>query len=855
MSATMLPGAPAGAAGARLCDAIARTNANAWVMLDNGKRGARRDYVAPSMVNWLPGLGKFLLTGYDEKQNEMLLDPAEGKWVEANPGPPPGRMFENWSGSLVWDTVANVGYGHLGRGFPNGSFKHTLMSFDFASKKWAELTPASDLPWVGDEAGIGWNSLCWLPESREIMLANGSCRFGGSGTWIYSVSSNTWRQLTFGSATINNQRAGLHQLHVQAQDLVAAYRNRHYRSETAEAAKQDLAKSGANLAVAIRSGAAAVGAAKGNDSYEQQQLARAKTALEAVAKVMDENAGRLAGILDVALLATLEDGVAEPLRAARDELAVEPPPRCNSPLLWHPVAKKVVMFGGDGHNRAYADTWLFDPATSRWTQMHPPVGPEPRAGHALVWLPEAKAVLLVGHGYAPNQARGRKGLYETLPFEMWTYDLSADRWALLTHVEKDTDAPPAMMSTSGSSSFAAGAGDVVLGMGRVGYYSPGEIGVSTWGCRVDASAADAAGTAKYGVKPGALAFFGGQGAYDHEPAEDLAAIEARLRNLPANTWTNVTVKDSCNSGYCGNWGTCILDPDADQFLWWRGGHAGYCGNDVAQYAIKANVWNVSYRPSHPLGYEGSCGGLAGHDFDGRPWQNMHSYRRYGYDPVARRLVFNLRECYAYDPVRRNWDAQKYANPGGVANLVATPHGLMGSGIHDRQMYRFEPGKGWVKQPLQGEWPKVCYFATSFIYDSKRDRVLAVGVGIGSSTLKNGEVWAYDCKTGEASELKAAHADKVKMDGESPRESVYIPDADLVLFDAGGADWNYVYDAGKNEWKSVRLKPKNVGGAGFGNGLLYDPKRKLIFEVAMVGYDFTIWGLRFDAATAEFAELK
>jgi hypothetical protein len=150
---------------------------------------------------------------------------------------------------------------------------------------------------------------------------------------------------------------------------------------------------------------------------------------------------------------------------------------------------------------------------------------------------------------------------------------------------------------------------------------------------------------------------------------------------------------------------------------------------------------------------------------------------------------------------------------------------------------------------------VCDFATSFIYDSKRDRVLAVGTGIGGSTVKDGEVRCYDIKTGEASELKAKNAGKVKMVGEVCRESVYIPDADLVLFNCGGPDWNYVYDSRKNEWTSVRLKPNNIHGGSLQNGFAYDPKRKLVFNVGPFGYDFAIWGLRFDAATAEFAELK
>jgi hypothetical protein len=510
------------------------------------------------------------------------------------------------------------------------------------------------------------------------------------------------------------------------------------------------------------------------------------------------------------------------------------------------------MFGGDGHNRAYADTWVFDPATSRWARKRPPVGPEPRAGHCLLWAPKAKTVVMVGHAYAPNQGRGRQGLYETLPFEMWKYDLAQDAWSLIKHYD-GTNVPPAEMMCTDNSVFAINENDLLVGFGRTGFYG-GDVKISTWACRLDAAPTDAEGTAKFGVQPGAVAFFGGTNSMDRMPADETAVAEARLRNLPANTWTMLTTNASGNPGGYGNWGTVVLDTDSDQLLWWRGGHAGYCGNDLAHYSIRANTWSFSYRRSHPLSFESSCGGIPGTDYDGRPWQGMHTYHRIGYDAAAKRMAMTVYRTYVYDPARRAWETTNFENR--VSNFAVTPYGMMASSRGDRvKFYRLDltNGAGWVEMPTLGTMPSVCGYSTAVVYDSKRDRLYC---GYGAyGNVQAGEVWCYDIKTGAVTELKARNAEKVKKWDESGREAIYLPDADIVLFDTGGKDWNYVYDPAKNEWKSVRLKPRNIGEGGVGNGMVYDPKRKVVFEIALLDFQFRVWALRFDAATAEYAELK
>jgi hypothetical protein len=95
----------------------------------------------------------------------------------------------------------------------------------------------------------------------------------------------------------------------------------------------------------------------------------------------------------------------------------QPAQRANSQLAYDQVNRKVVLFGGDGLNALYADTWVFD--GKQWAQVKPPVSPSPRAGHALFWhAKSSKIVLLGGYGYGSNFSYGFNGLRD-LPLEMW----------------------------------------------------------------------------------------------------------------------------------------------------------------------------------------------------------------------------------------------------------------------------------------------------------------------------------------------------------------------------------------------------------------------------------------------------
>jgi hypothetical protein len=87
------------------------------------------------------------------------------------------------------------------------------------------------------------------------------------------------------------------------------------------------------------------------------------------------------------------------------ELDQQPTQRALSPLVYDPVNKTVVLFGGDRLDRLLSDTWTFD--GQQWEEKTPAVAPAPRGGHALVWPvsprcqdPDLEQAAAAGHAAA-----------------------------------------------------------------------------------------------------------------------------------------------------------------------------------------------------------------------------------------------------------------------------------------------------------------------------------------------------------------------------------------------------------------------------------------------------------------------
>ena len=62
-----------------------------------------------------------------------------------------------------------------------------------------------------------------------------------------------------------------------------------------------------------------------------------------------------------------------------------PSVRMQDSVVYDPVAKKMILFGGAGQNGLLNDTWAYDPAANTWTELHPGGESCPRGAWATPW--------------------------------------------------------------------------------------------------------------------------------------------------------------------------------------------------------------------------------------------------------------------------------------------------------------------------------------------------------------------------------------------------------------------------------------------------------------------------------------
>ena len=91
---------------------------------------------------------------------------------------------------------------------------------------------------------------------------------------------------------------------------------------------------------------------------------------------------------------------------------------------------------------------------------------------------------------------------------------------------------------------------------------------------------------------------------------------------------------------------------------------------------------------------------------------------------------------------------------------------------------------------------------------------------------------------------------------SARESIYLPEYDVVLCGAmarradGKPRW-LLYDCGRNAWKGIAI-PGRDPGANVSLGLMYDPRRKLVWAMSVPAIPHV---LKLDLSTADVVDLK
>ena len=843
---------------------------NTWVRICRGLELRR----ASAGMVWVPGEKAFVLFGGamgmwkpgTAPYTEMTLKLKEARWENRFPHGKLGVWGERTGMSNAPGFPGRSYYGvymkdkegtarpYLGSGYDRAMYQYHNYTWDSDRKvavvvwHWGKVTAEYDpakRTWRIVDMGKAappemwddflWGAICYDPVNQEVL--------GGQGRWAYSTRTGRWRRLTFKNALLDPLRQKAEALRLRTKDLAGRCRSRYYHSETPEEAKAKLSELAADIGKDINAQLELFALDKKLPPLSVFQARRkARSAISAI----NQAAALLAKGITAEAIHKVED-TRDDLELAALALAVQPPRRAFSMMAYDAANRTIVMFGGDRLDRRLADTWVYHCRARTWSQVFPKVSPSPRAGHALLWLPKAKTVLLVD-GYGGGA-------------QCWTYDVAKNEWALLAEpVKRSFSFTPTPRYSYMPGAVAVNDEDQVVLTHRSEVFRRRPSKNGTWAAKIDTTKLDAADTQKLGVPPLTMTTPGrylNPRWYESsvkDPPDPSAG--KRLDTISANTW--VRLEPLGNPKINRAWGTTVLDPERAQLLQYGGGHAAYCGTDVLHYSIRTNRCSTgSYFPDFTLNWNGSMlGPPIPTSYNGRP-HAKHGYRHYGFDPAGGKMIWYSspdKRFHVYDPSTRDWKGPFGPPVGrgfsGSHNFIFcnTPQGLT-IWASPSMIWRLDSqAMKWNKLPVKGKLAGMRVDSHSMACDTKRNRLVFFYL-----YGKSPEVSAYDLKTGAITKLNAASPTPIRG---LCREAMYVPNADLVFLGkpvklSDGVTYWLCWDCSNDAWVALKL----AGPApriGVSTGIMYDAKRKLVWTADAA---LRISVVRLDRKTVTIKELK
>lgn len=518
-------------------------------------------------------------------------------------------------------------------------------------------------------------------------------------------------------------------------------------------------------------------------------------------------------------------------------LTIEPPPRCNAPIVFDPLTRQMVMFGGFDQAASLSDLWVFDCEKQSWSERKPSLMPPPMEAPATAVLPGGKMLVL---GNDASQVRLHHQETSSAVKETWVYDITKNEWK---SVSKALELPGYSWLTATTWPEKGIALLVAFGPERRTYafrYEskaehtplPGAKEPMAW---------------KYPEQKRSLEMA------DPPTPEEHAKI---LRNLPPNEFINAQPPGMLISK---TWSTAVIDTDRSEVIYTGGGHSGYSGNDFARYSVKNNRWSLDQPPRFPPFLEGTNAGIFGWSYGMIPF-SQHTYLWYGYDPKSKTVVYlarpsipdgtevqlseNPEEVFIYDSKKHGhaswvYDSAKkamhkpsfgrlFGNPWHLS-VIGTPEGVYA--MSEGRLYHghVHPDTGQVdwtlvdsRFPEPREAIKYHYEFQPLLYDAQRQRLLLLKgdssrVDVFARLLMGNATWQQLETTGTAA---------------IGREAVYLPKHDTALW---LGEKLHAFDCKTNRMRELPVAlPK--GSYSHECALVYDPRHDVC--IALIPQSFT-----------------
>jgi RNA polymerase sigma-70 factor (ECF subfamily) len=831
----------------RLAPSLKKLPANKWVQLPI-KTPSPYTYGRPVFE---PARGRVLHWGWVDRpyrvhtlyHNDVLaFDPTRGDWVsDYKPdghgalatavekerigiGKRRGRGGMTRSGIPVQSAIANGVCYDPKRKQVIYTMKGLMAAYDPATRKWRDMKPKTII--AGKESAgpppVYGSGTCYDPVNDQIFLfphfgavnatmqsVNGNVT-GHLGTFTYGFKDNTWRRITdeLGPAGVRDARKAFMPLLARASRAVDGAWTMRRRPKAADAAE-------------IRKGFAAA-----LSGLEKLKLPAA--AAEYLAKALPQ----LKKAKAAADGAKWEDALSAGGRAMwhlnlvhEEGLRVEPPPRTGTLPIYDPEHEVIVVFGGQNNLvrtdlKSYGrsafceglnDTWLYDVKARQWREISAKNAPPRTSQPDLVYDPASKKVLLVTR----TGSRRKPGGTITL----WGLDVAGAGWSKLDAQDWTGVNVWSNAGIVDDVCLDAANGILLLVQARRGSTAAdrNKYWQETFALKLDAARLSRAAAPARKVDPPLLPQFA--------PPEDPAWV-AKMKSLPANTWTAAKPPRDCPTK---DWGNVGVDTVRSWLYYFGGGHSTYQMNDVSVYAVGANKW-VYRAGDHndwipPVGWGGAHRGYLGGPnachmtnayvaVDGRMYMspgvslNRESSAKKG-----------PRSALFYDVDRGGvWrtigitdiDLGKAPGTYGAAHVVSPQGRVLGfsgslrpatrSGPHCVSDYDIYTGKLTIRAP-QGPRPAPVGECRPFCFLTGKNRIFYFECGRArKGKTARRRTWVYDVATNSFTDLKPEHQPPAAVNG-----ALYMADKDAVFAGVGRGGDQWVYSFEKKDWGRLPAK--------------------------------------------------
>lgn len=539
------------------------------------------------------------------------------------------------------------------------------------------------------------------------------------------------------------------------------------------------------------------------------------------------------------------------------ELDVEPDNRVLSQLAYDPVNMKVLMFGGDHLDYMTSDTWTFDVNDREWTKMSPTTAPSPRAGHALIYLPESGKFLLYG-GFEVH-AGIRTEMYEKIS-DAWIYDY--DSWEYLP-LTGDGPATPWVTPFHIAVDETDKVKILVEGTRWVRFEDP----MRMYEIEIDPSLTDPGHT---GSQPDIKEYRDNSG-YDPDwskiPNDDLDEI---LQNMPEDEFIKIEFDRVPTGNF--DWDSCLYDSVKDRIIHMGGGHSAHTSTAVEILDFAEKYWYLPYWPEFPLEdiTMSSCCNIP-YYFSLRPTSADHIYKRATYDPYTQKIYYNgksthqyndVGSVWVYDTTSDDWEFPPIPSPFTAATytkLISTPHGIavwgFESAYHYSDLWLLDTDTNtWEKLPINDTIPMIGYTYEdgALMYDPVRDRLLLHS----SKNDDFAQMYEYSFENMGLTPLNPTGAYNLgDVQEVFTREWSYIDELDKFMFSHSivvDGKSNYIgYDPAEDKWILFEIEdsllPRRPGYSS-SMPFCFDSKRQLIFAVTPM---LDTYALKLSGTTGDF----